>query len=206
MNKKRVIKDFIIYLMLFLIVPIALYINFFFFNLTIWSYEIKAWVIYFLLIIVSEIIVIIISRNLSFYIIRKYKFLKNDLIKDFVHINTLSFLGGNIFLIQGVYRLKIWYYLPIFQGIIIFLFGIIMINKNFSSKSNLSFMKQIFKLEKREDKTIISKYYMMIIIVILYVMLNMISQYIIKSNYNPLNKSLEYYMEGTGYKPNFNKS
>ena len=206
MNKKQLLKDFIMYFVLFLIVPISLYINFFIFQLTIWKYEIKAWIIYSFLILIYQIIIIIFTRKVLYIVILKYKLFQGNLGKDFISLSSIAFLLGNIFLSLAIYRLKMWYYLPLFQGLIILLLEMRIIKKNFTKKNKLPLFKQVFTFKKiaSEQASIFKKYYLLLLFTILiYIFLSMILFFIIEKSYNPLKKSLEYYMVGSGLKPKF---
>ncbi len=192
MDKKKLVKCLIIYLLLFLIIPISLYINFFFFQLTMWNYEIKAWFIYSSLIISSQFIIITIIRILHFLFIYKINIFDKILSIECIKLTSIAFLLGNIFLSLAIYQNRMWYYLPLFQGTIIFIFCTVKINNKLKNKILLSNKKHTIKY-----------FQLTFSIVIIYVFFSIIFLYIINTNYNPLKKSLIYFMEGTKYKPNF---
>ncbi len=203
-NKK--ILNFFVIILLFSIIPASLYINFFIFKLTIWSYETKALLIYSSLIIVAEFLVLLLARKLLYFFITKYNIFNNEKTMSFLNSTSVAFLLGNIFLSLAIYRTIMWFTLPLFQGLIIFLVGVIFLKKQFINNNNLPFLKQFFtiKKSKNKSKTSLNKVYLLLFTtVLLYLLVSIFAQYIIKSNYDPLKKSMIYYMDGSKFKPVF---
>lgn len=196
MDKKRVIKDFIIYLILFLIVPIALYVNFFIAKKTVWDMHIKAWAIYSALIIIGEIVLMILFSFTITKLNKKFNLLsENKKISKFIKITIIAFIIGNLFFIFPL-NSKLFLYVPIFQSILIFVFLSIYLKPKIDSKRSL--MDRFFKLEKIK-KTNKEKVLIIYISIIFIFILNIVLQYYILIIYKPYIKSLDYSMPN-GYK------
>ena len=205
-EKMKNLNQIIIYLTALSIIPIALYINFFIFNIQLWNYEIKAWLIFSALLILINLLTTLSIRLFLNKILRKLNknYIDDSILLKYLNNSAIAYLLGNVFWAIPVFRLKMWYILPLFQILIIYLFSTAFINKHFVIKSKLPFLKRLYTAEKTEKKINTNKFYVFIAVTIaFYFTVSLFSLYILKSNYKPLNKSLEYYMQGTGFKPVF---
>ena len=205
---KSIFKESFVYLLMLLIIPFALYINFFVYKIQLWDYETKAWLYYSLFLILINLFIVIFIKVFLLKVLKKINnsYLSENKINDYVNISLKAFLFANVFWIIPIYRLRMWYIVPLFQIFFVFLFSIRFINKNFIEKSKLPFLKRLYTAEKLNKKIDLKKMYLFVFISLLfYFLVSLASLKILKESYNPLNKSLEYYMEGSGFKPVFKK-
>jgi len=190
-------KKLFIYPILFFLIPISLYINFFIFKLTLWSYEVKAWVIYSIIIITIDIFIIFIVKKLQNLTFKKFNLINHMYLKDFIDGSSYMFLMGNIFLSFPTFRLIIWYTLPLFKLLLMALFSIYFFNKYLVLKnSKLSLSENLFTIKKIKNNKKETKllYIAVIITVLAYLLLLIILHFILKESYDPLKKSMEYFM------------
>ena len=195
-------KKILIYL-LFIIIPISLYINFFIAKKTLWDMEIKAWLIYSALIMGGELVIILLFEFLMPKILKMFKLSIEKDNSKFINISIMAFLLGNSFFIFPWHK-TLWFFVPLFQGLLIFVFLNIYLKPKAETKK--SWKERLFTLEKASRTTDSSKrkshIFVIFFVILFFIGMNIGLQHTILKNYNPIKKSLIYFM-GDGVKVNF---
>jgi len=197
--KKLIKNDYIHYFLLFFIVPIVNYINFFMLDyLTAWSYEVIPVMIYSIIIILSEIIIMFFLNVLVIYF---YKSSDDLNIKKTIPLLNKLFIIGNFFFFASTFKYSLWFFVPLSQFFTILIFASWVLIDNKHVKLPVS--KQLLTVKKINDPILTKKIKFISIVAFSYFILNVIALYIIKINYNPARRSLEYFFKGTGIKVHF---
>jgi len=196
MKTKKILKTMSIYILLFSIVPISLYINFFIAEKTIWDMHIKAWIIYSSLIMAGELLIIIFFKFFISKLIKKFNLIPKDKRENtFINLSITAFLLGNIFFIIPIHA-KLFFYTPVFQGFLIFVFLNIYLKPKTEFKR--TWIKKFFTVEKKSKKTK-SNALVILIPILIFTVLNTSMQFTIHYKYKPYIKALDYSMPD-GYK------